>query len=167
MELMPSLRSDFVKFSTYAEARLEDLVPFSEIDHTYGKAVEFRSGIVSGLNEQNLSFTPFPAEIQWSGIHAFAMSDLNGDGLQDIILGGNNFELEIESARTDALTLVVLIQQENGRWDFMPQSGLLNRFNRELRSIEPIQILGEPHLLIGWKEHPIEILKMTITTAQK
>ncbi len=167
MELMPSLRSDFVRFSTYAEARIEDLVDLKSIDHIYKKAVEFRSGIVNGFSGGPLSFEPFPPEVQWSGIHAFEVADLNGDGVAEIILGGNNFELEIESARTDAVSLAVLVKNRNGSWDFVPQGGVLERFNRELRSLDQIEIQGELHFVVGWKDHPVEILKVISPSAEK
>jgi len=167
MELMPSLRSDFVKFSTYAEARIEDLVSLNSTDHIHRKASELRSGYLSCSARGPGKFRAFPPQIQWAGVHTFATADLTGNGLTDIILGGNNFELEIESARTDALSLAVLIQTAENEWQFVPQEGLINRFNRELRSLSPIQIQGQTYIVAGWKEHPIEILKMTIPTAQK
>lgn len=167
MELMPSLRSDFVKFSTYAEARIDDLVSLKSREHTHRKAHELRSGYLSWSAQGPGTFKAFPPQIQWAGVHAFATTDLTGNGRTDIILGGNNFELEIESARTDALSLAVLIQTAENEWQFVPQEGLINRFNRELRSLDLIQIEGETHVVAGWKEHPIEILKITIPAAPK
>ena len=167
MELMPSLRSDYVKFSTYAKAQIEDLVSLKSTEHSYRKVQELRSGYLSFQNGAFTTFHPFPAELQWAGIHAFATADLTGNGLTDIICGGNNFELEIESARTDALSLAVLVQSAPNLWEYVPQEGLLDRFNRELRSLQPIQIKGEPHLIVGWKDHPVDIFKVKIPTAPK
>ncbi len=167
MELMPSLRSDFVKFSTYAEARIEDLVSLKSSDHIHRKVHELRSGYLSWSAQGPGAFTAFPPQIQWAGVHAFATADLTGNGRTDIILGGNHFELEVESARTDALSLAVLIQTAENEWQFVPQEGLIDRFNRELRSLNLIQIQGETYVVAGWKEHPVEILKMTIPTAPK
>jgi hypothetical protein len=167
MELMPSLRSDFVKFSTYAEARIDDLVSLKSREHIHRKAHELRSGYLSWSAQGPGTFKAFPPQIQWAGVHAFATTDLTGNGRTDIILGGNNFELEIESARTDALSLAVLIQTAENEWQFVPQEGLINRFNRELRSLDLIQIGGETLVVAGWKEHPIEILKITMPAAPK
>ncbi|NBB89137.1 MAG: hypothetical protein GVX96_05075 [Bacteroidetes bacterium] len=160
MELMPSLRTDYVKFSTYAEAKIEDLIDIKRQSHTYGVTKNLGSGYVEIDKDGFGDWKAFPAQIQWSEVHAFETTDLTGNGLTDIIIGGNNFELEIESARIDALTLAVLIQREKGQWEFIPQAGTLNRFNRELRSMKMLSIRNEPHLIIGWKEHPIEILKV-------
>jgi len=160
MELMPSLRTEYVKFSTYAEAKIEDLIDINRQSHTYGITKKLGSGYVEIDKNGFGDWKPFPPQIQWSEVHAFETTDLTGNGLTDIILGGNNFELEIESARVDALSLAVLIQREEDQWEFMPQAASLNRFNRELRSMKILRIKDEPHLIIGWKEKPVEILKI-------
>jgi hypothetical protein len=163
MELMPSLRSRYVKFSTYAEARIEDLVDIEGDQVLHRKASTLKSGYLPWSAAGPGSWKAFPMEAQWSSIHAFATADLTGNGLTDIIFGGNDFELEIESARMDANSIGVLLQVEKNQWKFVPQEGLPGRFNRELRSMKVIEVSGAPHLIVGWKEHPVEIFALHLS----
>ncbi len=162
MELMPSLRSKYVKFSSYAEARIEDLVDVEGDQVLHRKAATLKSGYLPWNADGPGAWQEFPMEAQWSSIHAFATADLTGNGLSDIIFGGNDFELEIESARMDANSMGVLLQVKENQWKYVPQDGLLGRFNRELRSLKVIQVKGTPHLIAGWKEHPVEIFALKI-----
>jgi hypothetical protein len=51
---------------------------------------------------------------------AAAYTDINGDGFEDVILGGNIYDTEVETPRLDAISGLVLYS--NGQDGYIPQS---------------------------------------------
>ncbi|MBC7628768.1 VCBS repeat-containing protein, partial [Ferruginibacter sp.] len=66
------------------------------------EAKEMRSSVL--LNNRNGTFTlkPLPTEAQFSTVSGIAVSDYDGDGKQDILLGGNFYQSKPEVGIYDA-----------------------------------------------------------------
>src|SRR5205085_2655288 len=80
------------------------------------------------INQGNNSFElrPLPDEAQVSPIYGIAIEDLDGNGTNDLVLGGNLFAVKPEIGRYDALHGLVLLGNGKGDFEAMlaSQSGL-------------------------------------------
>ena len=47
-------------------------------------------------------FVPFTMEVQQSPVNSILFDDFDGDGINDLLLAGNNYQREIETTRSDA-----------------------------------------------------------------
>ena len=100
---LPMLKKKFLMSKDYAKAAPEDLFGKDALKSAVKREVtELRSMYFE--NTGNGKFTPhyLPDALQFSTLNAACLTDLNGDGQQEVLLGGNFYESNIEMGRYDA-----------------------------------------------------------------
>ena len=88
-----------------------------------------------------------PREVQWSSVNAIRLMDVNADGKDEIIAGGNHFYFLPQFGRLDASFGHVLVQKERRSWEELPyaSSGLL--LKGQVTDIQKLSVKGITHLL--------------------
>lgn len=102
VRLMPALRQRYPSYKAFGAARVEDILPTTELAkatvleaHTFGSAVAIASG--TGFRLQ-----PLPVEAQLFPVFVSLAGDFDGDGRVDLLLGGNFFGVPPVYGRYDA-----------------------------------------------------------------
>ncbi|MGC6431256.1 MAG: VCBS repeat-containing protein [Jejuia sp.] len=122
---MPHLQAKIRSYEDFANRDIEGIIGPGIKNALHYEANEFRSGIF--INEgDNFVFQPFAIEAQTSPINSILFEDINGDGLKDLIMAGNNFQSEVETTRADSGIGVVLLN--NGKGNFKSLSHLKSGF---------------------------------------
>jgi hypothetical protein len=90
------------------------------------------------LGNGKFDWKPFDSNGQKSWVFAIQILDLNGDGIQDLILGGNLAQSKPETGKYDASFGEVLLGKGDGTFSFWPnaQHGLL--IDGDVRALAPI-----------------------------
>lgn len=116
LEQIPTLRKLVPTWDDYGKATVHDLFSSSLKNATHKYAYEFRSVVL--INEGNLQFKlqPLPVEAQLSVVMGVAVTDLNNDGIDDIICNGNYYQTDILIMRNDASTGLVLLGKGDGTY---------------------------------------------------
>ncbi|WP_282117860.1 VCBS repeat-containing protein [Maribacter aquivivus] len=98
---MPYLVNRIDTHEQFAKLDL-DAILGGEVGEPLYAATEFRSGIF--INEANNKFTfqPFENKVQQAPVNSILYQDFDGDGIQDLLLAGNNYQTEFETTRGDA-----------------------------------------------------------------
>ena len=114
-----------------------------------------RTGIL--INETGkLTFKPLPVEAQFTSIRAIEILDVDADGNQDVLLGGNVYRVKPEVGRYDASYGLLL--KGNGKGNFesvkLADSGLL--INGEIRDFLKI---GN-QIFIAKNNSKLEVIKI-------
>ena len=153
---LPHLKKKYLKYSQYNDQRVNDI--FSEdllAKSLRLEAREMRSGLL--INEGGkLRFQSLPVEAQLAPIFSFLVDDLDGDGVKDIIGGGNFFEAKPEAGRYDASRGVVLKGQKEGGFNVVgaEKSGLYEE--SALRDLKIIPWKGKRILLVAANNGPLK-----------
>src|SRR6185437_7549759 len=63
---------------------------------------EMRSGYFENDGHGRFHFRPFPMEAQIAPVNTLCMADVDGDGVEDIMLAGNEYQASMVSGRYDA-----------------------------------------------------------------
>lgn len=138
---MPFILEKFPTFQSFANSDLEQIYSKEKLDQSLHYSVsEFRSGIMYNKGDQGLDFVPFPDEAQFSFLNDFVITDLNKDGLIDIIGVGNRYHSEVETTRYDAGCGVVLIQNSEGKFNYVPPRNSGFYVPHNAKSIELISL---------------------------
>ena len=150
---LPYLKKKYLRYAQYKEQTMEDIFG-KEVLQKVNKldAYEMRSSVL--MNNRNGTFTikPLPVEAQFSTVFGLVISDFDGDGKKDILLGGNFYQSKPEAGIYDASYGLLL--RGNGKGDFTavkPQtSGIV--IKGAVRDIKEIKA-GKSNLLIVAKNN--------------
>ncbi|MEM8965962.1 MAG: VCBS repeat-containing protein, partial [Bacteroidota bacterium] len=125
---MPFLKEKFPTYAGFASSTLTEIYDeqaLSEAQHY--QAYTFASTYIENLGQGNFTLHQLPQFAQLSSVNALVIEDVNQDGNRDIVLAGNMYGSEVETARNDASLGLVLLG--NGKGSFTPlslaESGLL------------------------------------------
>jgi hypothetical protein len=126
--VLPYLKKKYLKYESYKEQTIEDIFTKEQLDKAVKlEAKEMRSSVL--LNNKNGSFTmkPLPVEAQFSTVNGISVSDYDGDGKQDILIGGNFYQSKPEVGIYDASYGLLLKGDGNGNFNAVneKQSGIL------------------------------------------
>ena len=125
-EQMPFISEKFETYGEFANASLEDILGEDKIEDGLSFTVnEFSTGIYYKEGD-SFTFKPLPKAVQESVTNSVVVTDINGDGKKDLLLGGNIYNMEIETTPLDASNGYTLIQKENGEFNVLrsTQTGL-------------------------------------------
>ena len=126
LDQMISLRKKFPDYYTYAKATVNDILT-PEQQQQAGKleAVRFETSCLENKGD-HFEFKPLPAEAQFAPVAGITVLDYDGDGIEDVILGGNVYHSRIRFGKMDANYGMLLRGDGRGRFTYVPQwqSGL-------------------------------------------
>lgn len=113
---VPSLKRKFVSYSDYKDAKVEDVLSTEQLSNFVKKtAVTFSSVWLE--NTGNTFFIhSLPADAQFFPVYAIEAVDINFDGHLDIVMAGNQFQVQPELGRYDAGYGLCLLGDGKGNW---------------------------------------------------
>lgn len=159
---VPSLKKLNLKHKDFAEKSVQALFD-KELNGVSVYPVTTSSSVIA-YNNGNGAFTtsPLPVMAQLSSVQAVAVDDWNNDGMSDLFLGGNFFDLLPQFCRIDASYGNLLLNK--GKKSFVPAkpSQLGVSINGQVKDIQPLSFNRKKgFLILQNQEVPIFIKKST------
>ena len=155
---MPFLNKKFLSYKSFAAASLDELFGEESLSAAQTKYVyTLQSVFIENLGNGQYSMSPLPAIAQSSSIQDIEITDYDKDGLNDLILVGNNFEISTQLGRMDALHGVILRNEKNGGFKWAQNQGF--NIQGAARAIEKIAIEDEAFFIIGLNNDSPVLLK--------
>jgi len=145
---LPSIKKKFPSYNSFATASVYDVLGRDEADYAYKKnAHTFANGVYMN---QGSSFAarPFHNLAQISSINAILLKDVDGDGYNDLIMGGNLYSSEVETPRNDASYGHILINNQDGSYRSLPATQTAFFGEGEIRAIKAIRINGKENAFL-------------------
>ncbi|WP_026966282.1 VCBS repeat-containing protein [Algoriphagus terrigena] len=143
---VPGIKKKFIRYTDYNNKSLGDIFPQDVIDKSIIQEVNnLESGILLNKGNGNFEWKPFPRMAQRSWIFAIQVLDLNEDGNQDLVLGGNLAQIKPEIGKLDASYGEVLLGNGDGTFRYIPnrENGL--KLEGDIRAFS---LLGKDRILV-------------------
>jgi enediyne biosynthesis protein E4 len=144
----PFLKRKVLKHADYARKSIQELFLPDVLKTSQVRTVTYcKSAIAVNDGKGQFTLSELPAAVQISCVNAIAWQDVNADGLNDLIMGGNFKQFIPQFGRLDACRGLVLLNQRKGQFAVLPnqQSGYVE--TGEVKQINPIIINNQPYLL--------------------
>ncbi|MDO5988423.1 VCBS repeat-containing protein [Flavivirga amylovorans] len=158
-EQLPSLSKKFATYNEFAISDIGTILDDKALTSQKHEAYTFQSVFLIN-NGGVLEIKKLPNQAQYSTVQSIVVNDFNKDGINDVLLTGNKFNVEIETTRADASVGLLLNGIKN--FDFKEvkptSSGVFLPFNvKESKAIK----LGEnaQGILVGINNGSIRLLK--------
>ena len=130
------MKKEFVFYKDYADKSVDEIFD-EDLLQKATKLNFFQPETSLLLNEGSKGFTlkHLPIEAQFSPVYGIEVFDVDGDDLDDVLLGGNLFAVKPEVGRYDALRGLVL--KNKGGGNFSAQTGMESglKIDGEIRHI--------------------------------
>jgi hypothetical protein len=117
---IPVLKKQNLKHSDYAKKSIQDLFSPELLNQALVREFNYTSSVVA-INEGNGIFRiqKLPAMVQLSSVNAIQTIDLNNDGYQDLVMGGNEFGFLPQFGRLDGSFGHVLMNNGKGQFTWV------------------------------------------------
>lgn len=157
---MPLIKAKYPSYNEFAKAELDEI-----LGDGIKTATQYQVDVLSSVLLRNDGgvFTPveLPREAQFSTINSIVTEDLNGDGLEDLLIGGNRFNSEVETTPSDASLGLLMWNKGVMQFEAVPatHSGLYLSGN--VKDLHLLNGKGSTFLLSTENQGPIRVLKLT------
>lgn len=144
----PFLKSESLKHTDYANKTVQELFKKQGLDGAKVQQVNYLKSVVAvNDGKGKFSVSELPKEVQFSCVNAIAYTDLNNDGFEDLILGGNFWHFIPQLGRLDACRGTVLQNNGKGKFKYLPNKKTGYLAEGEVKQILKIRVGNENFLL--------------------
>jgi hypothetical protein len=164
---MPVIKKKFETYNLFAAAELEEVYEEDKLENAlHYEVYTFASAIFENTGSGQFKQINLPNEAQISTINDILLEDVDGDGLQDIIIAGNLFVSEIETPRSDAGVGLLLKNKGNMEFEAVSaeQSGILLPY--DVKQLSWFKLGTYKIMLAAVNNGPLQLLKLnTVPTS--
>jgi hypothetical protein len=115
------IRKQYNSFGEYGAATASEIFSRLNMENVIKKQVVLmKSSWIENLGEGQFKMHSLPYIAQMAPIYAAVTTDLNNDGLLDINLVGNDYGIEVQQGKADALNGLTLINQKGPSFTSVP-----------------------------------------------
>ena len=154
---LPHLKKKYLKYEAYKGQTINDIFSEKELEGSIiHNITTLESVMLLNNGDGTFEIKILPQEAQLAPIYAILIEDINQDGHQDIVLGGNLHNVKPEVGRYDASYGVYLQGSESGEFKVLSplQSGLA--LEGEIRDFDLIEIKGHKILMVARNNAPMQ-----------
>lgn len=99
---IPSLKKKLLYYKNYAKLSIDEIFEKEVLENAEIFEVDLLESTIFIWEDNKFILKPLPQEAQFAPIYALLIDDINGDGISDLIAGGNNFLVKPQFGRFDA-----------------------------------------------------------------
>ncbi len=142
IEEIPALREKYPDYASYAGQSVEQIFTEQELSSALELSAELLGSVVVWNRPDGMHVEELPQRAQLAPMYGIALIDVTGNGLPEIIMGGNLYDVKPQSGPYDASRGVILTYEDGQLHSLNPaQSGL--NIQGEIRKILPVTSLTD------------------------
>lgn len=156
---IPVLKKDFVRHSDFAGKTVEDIFKKFKLEEAnLFEATQFESVVLVNNGGKGFSIKILPIEAQFAPIQSILIEDLDGDGVLDLILGGNMTPVSPYFGAYQGSYGLALKGKGDGGFSLM-ENGKLG-IQGDIKHIRSIKVKNEKWILFVKNDGELEVFKL-------
>ncbi len=154
---MPSLKKRILKYADYSNLSYEELFTAEERKGTRQMKASYLQTSILINDNGSFKLKQLPVEAQAAPIFASVVDDFDGDGIQDIWLGGNFYGLKPEVGRHNSTSGVLLMGDDDLNYTYSNEN---EPISGEIRDAKKLKTSADQKIIvIGINNEEVGILK--------
>lgn len=146
---IPSIKKNFLKYSSFNNKYLEEIFGPQQLQSAKIQEVNFfESAVLLNQGGGDFELAKLPRMAQRSWMYSIALTDINGDGNLDILMGGNLYGAKPEVGQYDASYGEVLLGKGDGSFEYIPNRSHGLQVKGEIRDLKVIMLQGKRQLMV-------------------
>ncbi|WP_170971122.1 VCBS repeat-containing protein [Ilyomonas limi] len=161
-EQVPGVKKAFLLNKDYAAATVDNLFNDKKDLQTY-TCTEARSCWIENTGNGKFVMHALPIEAQFAPVNAIVCTDADGDGINDLLLAGNEYQTEVMTGRYDASYGCFLKGNKDKTFTYVPpaQSGfIINGDVKDMKMI--INAKNEKMVLVAVNNDYLQVFKINV-----
>lgn len=158
---MPFINSKFGTYAEFANASLEDIYGENLKKAYYRKANEFNSILLLNNGDGTFSLEQLPIEAQSLPNLTYVFLDVNKDGFEDVIVGGNIYNTEVETPRLDSFSGLVMLSNQKDGYEIVSNSYTGIRMNGNIKDFQLVKSITATFLIATENNGKLKSFKLT------
>ncbi|MCW5912824.1 MAG: VCBS repeat-containing protein [Cyclobacteriaceae bacterium] len=156
---VPSLKKNLVYYKDYRDKSIDDIFPESVLSQAKILEVDMLSSVMLVSGPAGYSVVELPVQAQYSPVYATLMQDLDGDGVADLLVGGNQYQVKPQFGRYDASQVFFFKGIRTGEAIAFSKGESLG-IKGQVRDIEFIKVNNKKYLLFAKYDDALEIFQI-------
>ncbi len=159
-EQIPSIARNFKTFEAFGSSSLEAVYGTSLNKALHYKATTFASAFVENKGLGQFKSIPLSNEAQISCINSILIDDYDRDGINDVLIAGNYYSVEVETPRNDASIGLFLKGDGKGSFDAIDlrKSGFFTP--NDTRDLKQINVRNQNIFLVANNDQPLQAIAL-------
>ena len=158
---MPILKKKYLHYNRYVGQTVEDIFGADELAKSIKlEAEDLASSVLISKPDGTFELKTLPKIAQLSPAFGILTGDFDQDGNDDILLGGNFYNVKPEFGRYDASYGMLLKGDGKGNFSGIPGKKSGVRLTGEVRDIVRVRIDNEDHILVANNNGPVQVYRI-------
>ncbi|MEY2950902.1 MAG: hypothetical protein RLZZ248_2103 [Bacteroidota bacterium] len=156
---LPGLKKKYNLYEDYKNASIKDMFDANQLNNTILLNAYTMESVIY-LNKGNGDFerSPLPMEAQITPINDILVSDIDGDGHLDLLLGGNFYYAKPEVGRYDASYGTFLKGDGRGGFEYVPNRQIGLRIEDQVSNLVEMEVNGRRSILVAKNNQPLQLI---------
>jgi hypothetical protein len=158
---IPELAKKYPTYESYKNQQITDIFTPEQLKNAILlDAYQMETSLFINDGKGNFMRETLPVETQFSPVYGAVVGDYNGDGITDIILGGNLYNVKPEFGRYDASFGVMLSGNGKGGFTYIPAMTSGFRLNGEVRDIKEVKTPEGNIMVVARSNDSLQVFKV-------
>lgn len=154
---LPGLKKSILYYKDYEHKSIDSIFSETQLKKARVITANILESVVFINQGGQFEMHSLPSELQYGPIYAMQQDDVNSDGVDDFLFGGNQHLVKPKYGRYDALPLSILIGGKNA----IVNDVLLTPWFDQARVIQKIKIGSKEGVLVGNNNSHIKFYEMS------
>jgi len=158
---IPALERKYPKYEMYKDQQITDIFSPGQLKNAIRlDAFDLETALFINDGSGGYTRSPLPDEVQLSPVYAVETGDFTGDGIPDILLGGNLYNVRPEVGRYDASYGSLLVGNGKGGFTNVPAKVSGFRLNGEIRDIMEIRAGNDRVIVVARSNDSLQLFRV-------
>ncbi|MDB5132082.1 MAG: repeat protein [Mucilaginibacter sp.] len=160
LKQIPVLKKKFLRYKDYAGKSIDEIFTPDELkDASVLEVKQTQTCVFYNNGKGHFIMKPLPVRAQLSPVYSILVTDMNGDGRNDLFLGGNFYGVKPEVGRFDASYGVTFFGNASRGFDYIPPASSGIFIKGEVRDSREISGKTGNIILIARNNDALQVFK--------